>query len=207
MTLEYIVRAALKDMQTGRESAHCGNPARPQDGEPLEGIDRAEGYSEPGYDDPRKGVLLANWNQYPGRLIDLLEKQGYAIEWSDEWATCDDCGKLVRTSANSYDWQPSYTLVDDCSVVCKDCIDAEDYLKSIENNPQVCNVFAHIDPADYGYEKYNGTYESGWHPGQTDDPKAIYAMLREKGYTRVLFTLKENSQFYSTFTAWTKAEE
>src|SRR5678816_1797897 len=102
----------------------------------------AKEYAEPGYTNPEKGILFADWNdrttyrvdartfysRYSAeqfvkthevadpaiveqrddtmkRLSDLAEKAGYAVEWSDEWSTCDDCGKAVRTSPDSYGWK------------------------------------------------------------------------------------------------------
>jgi hypothetical protein len=45
-----------------------------------------------------------------------------------------------------------------------------------------------IDPEDYGYVKYNGdNYESGWHPGQTDNPRIIAKELSDRGVSRFLF--------------------
>lgn len=97
----------------------------------------SEGYAEPGYDGDV--VALGNWNAcsrynretqrsedidgMPARLGEALEKLGVAIEWSDEWTTCDECGKLVRTSPDSYSWTPSYKIDDDsCETLCHECI-------------------------------------------------------------------------------------
>ena len=33
-------------------------------------------YGEPGYSDPEKGILFANWNPIPKRMLDWLESQG-----------------------------------------------------------------------------------------------------------------------------------
>lgn len=93
-------------------------------------------YSERGY----SGTMAAigNWNSVdeynretkqredlphgdlPERLFKILEKLGFECEWSDEWSTCSDCGRLVRTQPDSYDWRPSY-IYGDGDLVCLDC--------------------------------------------------------------------------------------
>lgn len=104
-------------------------------------IDYADGYAEPGYTEPRHGVYLADWNNetrrgtdaeraagehwptvstFRSRFADLLERAGYAVEWSDEWYVCE-CGQAMRTVADSYDWAPSYT-VRDGEFICAECV-------------------------------------------------------------------------------------
>jgi len=82
------------------------------------------GYAEPGYDD-KECVATGNWNalgnktmsermrQLPERLAKLFERIGVECEWSDEWSTCDECGKFVRTSPDSHSWSPSYVVATD----------------------------------------------------------------------------------------------
>lgn len=50
-----------------------------------EQVEFAGHYGEPGYSDPEKGIVFANWNNIPKRIADGLEAQGYELEWSDEW--------------------------------------------------------------------------------------------------------------------------
>lgn len=93
------------------------------------------GYAEPGYTDPECGLIATgNWNEItswtdgerklisklPERLGRLFEKMGIETEWSDEWATCSDCGKLVRTEPDGYSWKPSYTLGEG-DLLCNEC--------------------------------------------------------------------------------------
>lgn len=56
-------------------------------------------YAEPGYTQPQKGILFANWNYFHCGIDTLLENYGFAIEWNDEWSTCEECNRAVRTSA------------------------------------------------------------------------------------------------------------
>src|SRR5262245_37415400 len=123
MTPEYAIAAAIRDMQTGKEQPHCGPvPSHISADEPFNNIEWRADYAEPGYDKGEHGILFANWNHYPSRLTDILERMGYAIEWSDEWAQCDDCNRAVRTSGDSYGWRRFYYMPDDdCTILCADC--------------------------------------------------------------------------------------
>ncbi len=85
----------------------------------IDNLQYAASYAEPGYDDPAKGILFSDWNYFPRDLTDILETYGYAIEWEDEWSTCYECGKAVRTSPNCHNWTPSYVIEDE--IICKDC--------------------------------------------------------------------------------------
>lgn len=173
------------------------------------------GYAEPGYSDPECGLIATgNWNDYRGtdlasRLCSIFEKLGIEIEWSDEWSDCSGCGKLVRTSADSYSWQPSYTLGDG-EINCHECIteNAEEHLASLEGNADTCNTIEDIDPADYGYVCFNeDSYETGWHPGQNDDPHKVAKFFEAHDVSRYLFQLDENSQFYSRWSAYVHESE
>jgi|SRR5215469_1199077 len=184
-----------------------------------------EDYAEPGYSCGKHGVVTGNWNNIdeydpatktrrdisdiPERLSRVLEKLGVEIEWSDEWTSCSGCYKIVRTSGDSYSWQPSY-VYGDGEIYCHDCIsdDPDSHLESLEDNPDTCNTIEDIDPADYGYVKVNeDSYETGWHPGQTDSPHQIAKDLRAKKVYRFLFNLDENSQFYSRWSVYVHKDE
>lgn len=83
-------------------------------------------------------VLSANWNvsqerapapEYrrgePTRAMARIEAvlsrvEGLALEWCDEGAACDACGKWVRTQPDSYFWVPAYRL-DDAGFTCLNC--------------------------------------------------------------------------------------
>ena len=96
------------------------------------------GYGEPGYDDPSCGlVATGDWNSVdvydnrlqgrqvvsdlPCRVQALFERMGIPCEWNDEWSTCDECGELVRTQPDGWNWTPSYKVVDDCEFLCSKC--------------------------------------------------------------------------------------
>lgn len=88
----------------------------------IENLGYAPSYAEPGYDQPLCGVLMANWNVFPSKVTDILERAGYSIEWWDEWTTCDDCGRALRTQPDGHGWTPSYEDGGgDCSTLCFKC--------------------------------------------------------------------------------------
>jgi hypothetical protein len=183
------------------------------------------GYAEPGYSSKSGIIALGNWNaidyydsakkeriktsNLPCRLSEIFEKMGIEIEWSDEWSSCSDCGRLVRTQGDSYSWQPSFAEHDG-ELQCSECIaeDPEEHLRSLEGQYRTCNTIDTIDPADHGYVKVNeDSYEAGWHPGQDANPKQISAAMEKKGIERYLFQLDENSQFYSRFSVYVHEDE
>jgi hypothetical protein len=142
MTLEKILQAAKNSMIHGHHTPHCftawvkgqgyvnnGGVLDTYDDylrqlersvqSEIDNMDYARKYGEPGYDNPKKGILFANWNSFPRNFDMVLEKLGYAVEWSDEWFTCD-CGKAIRTQPDSYCWQPSYKEKHG-EILCKEC--------------------------------------------------------------------------------------
>jgi len=189
----------------------------------LECIDYGE-VVEPGYADGLR--FFANWNtrhprQADGyyrspahtgelpddptmvRLGNILEKMGCELEWSDEWSRCDDCGKFIRTSPDCYDWKQYGAMVDEGTLLCGDCIaaDPDDYLESRLNNPQSA-VGDFVDLAEAGFTHMNGTFENGFHPGQTDDPAEVLADFQEQHPTYEFVFSYEPSQFCVEFKIW-----
>lgn len=148
MKLETILSAAVSSMVRGHHSPHCYTAHVPGRGYVNDGsaaFDRADylrqlerdaraeaenmgfapGYAEPGYEQPRCGVLFADWNKLPRGLDSILERAGYAVEWSDEWTMCYDCGKALRTQPDSFCWTPAYVEQDE-SILCRECAGDED---------------------------------------------------------------------------------
>jgi hypothetical protein len=195
MNYEFILKASLC------REPNCGTYTKDARLAEIENIQVAKEYAEPGYTDPEKAILFANWNYFPRGIDTMLENYGYAIEWSDEWATCGNCYRAVRMSADSWQWQPSFTLGDG-EITCVDCLksDPGDYLRSLEDDPNsALNV--DIDPSEHSYVKIEGDFENGLHPGQNDNPRAIYRRLSEK-YSRIIFKIDSSEPFTTTFSVW-----
>jgi hypothetical protein len=203
MTPEFILRASLC------REPHCANGNwKPAAISEIENLGYASAYAESGYTQPAKGILFANWNYFPSDVTGILERSGYAIEWSDEWTTCSNCGNAIRTTANSYGWQPAYAELQG-DTLCIPCLngDAGDYLESLEDNPNTALNIPSIDPSEWGYAQSQDGFESGFHPGQNDDPKAIYKRLKESGHMHILFQVDSVGQFDLRFSVWAKTTE
>ena len=167
-------------------------------------------YVEPGYTTEKACVVLGDYNptsfENPGdfgRVCDLLEKIA-ELEWEDEWTTCSDCGKLVRTSRDCYQWTPHYAILNDCELVCLDCLDEGDYLAEIANDAtKAC--MPSIDPTIYGWELEEDHFENGLHKGMNDKPENIAKKIpSDKDF---VFKLDETSQFYITFSVYTATKK
>lgn len=188
----------------------------------LENMDWAAEYAEPGYTTPANGagIYFSNWNDVGpwdakpeerdgtmGRVANLLEKAGADIQWEDEWSTCSQCGAAVRTSPDSYGWKRSF-VVGGGEITCVRCVEAdpEPYLEKFEGKPDRAWTLD-IDPAEHGYALVEDGFESGWHPGQDDNPQEIAERLRAQGITRFLFRVDGVGQFDIGFSVYQKVEE
>jgi len=195
-------------------------------------MDYYPGCAEYGYDD--KPVIAANWNpdsfefQEGGLkhnrlsklsiLIDKLEH--VSLEWSDEWARCNDCGKAVRTSPDSYGWSPSWAWVSDTEMVCHECykdnIDdiVEYYLSEtkygFKNRALHSDFITFLD--DLGFMCWQErdsckVYEIGFHRGQNDDPKKVYdEIIKDSKDWKIIFVITDIGQFDIHWTAYVRKE-
>lgn len=178
----------------------------------------ASGYAEPGYSAREDVVISGDWNEkkygsedfrytYPGFVCDIFDSWGVECEWYDEWYVCTQCDLFVRTKPNSYRWKRSYGIVDD-EVLCKECIGKyyiEEYIDGIKNNPNTASTFITDEQLEnLGFERVNNDpFANGWFDGQTDDPETILSTAMSNNPDKdYVFTIDENSQFYSTFSLW-----
>ena len=169
-------------------------------------------YGEPGYTNPEKGIVFANWNDVPRKYQGMLEAEGFELEWSDEWYVEHNHNKAYRTVGNSYDWQPSLVYTDgDVLTRDDDHADVIDEIAMSYANDRAAWVPEWVTTEELeeaGYELFKGELESGWFPGQTDDPTELAKIaFAVESVERVVFRITENSQFYSRFECWVKHEE
>lgn len=140
-------------------------------------------------------ALVARGADYP----DLDERVNYGF--SDEYDTCSHCGRLIRTSPDSYSWQPDF-IVTDGEILCSECIEAdpESIIDELKNTQHP--LPPDVNPAEHGWARVNDrAFESGWFPGQNDDPRTIARTLDDLGIDYV-FTIDEPSQFYTRWSVW-----
>lgn len=207
MHYERIMQASVNALAQGKRKAHCSNGGASAAQTELDYVEYAARYGEPGYDQPEHGVVFANWNHFPRKTCELLERAGYAVEWSDEWIISHETGKAYRTSPNSYSWTRYCVITDDGDVIGGDEIESGDqadwYINEyLLNDPERANVFK-LDLTAFGFRQYNGEYESGWHPGQTDDPReATRAIRAAHPHVDIVFSIASVGQFDTHWTAW-----
>ena len=180
----------------------------------IEEVQFFAGYAEHGYTDPESGLIATgNWNRNyrtgdntMKRVVELFDKLGIECEWSDEWDSCSDCGKLFRTSADSYGWQRAYYDFGGERICCE-CVRPEEVLEDLEGKSHSA-LTLDIDPSEYGYVKANDEdYENGWYGGQNDSPEEIAKSLRELGVERYLFVIDSTGQFDMHFSVWVHESE
>lgn len=174
------------------------------------GAEYAAEYGEPGYTNPARGILFANWNNVPEGLADWLERCGYSLEWSDEWTICSN-GKAWRTSPDSYSWEPGYILTNDGEMITREDSHSEvieECAMTDPGHPARCipSWIARETLTDEGFELYSGELESGFFPGQTDKPEETARRAFDHGAESVVFRKVENSQFYCRFECWARFE-
>jgi len=187
------------------------------------------GYADPGYTDPSKLILFGNWNPKSfgdydqtthrriegtgkdsvlSKLARIIDKAGlndneYTLEWSDEWSTCQDCNKAVRTQPDSYSWKPRFVILNDCELFCVDCAknDMDALEEHFKNNENIADTFG-FDWEDRGWTQLEHVFESGWHPGQNDDPKTIAKNIDADH--DFLFVIQSTRQFDTSFVVYVR---
>lgn len=193
----------------------------------LEEITSAPHYCERGYSTKHDTILFGNWNDPTGYTNrDRTEGKASAesaffagvakaletcaeLEWSDEWATCNECGGAVRTSADSYQWQRGFVELDG-EILCSACARKRptEILESFENEDNKClTADLGISPGDHEYLKIDQQFENGFYGGQDASPPKIAAALRERGITRFVFLLDSVGQFDLRFSVWVHLEQ
>lgn len=171
-------------------------------------LDFASTYGEPGYSDPEKSILFANWNDIPKSLQTRLEAQGFELEWSDEWYVDHNNGggKAYRTSPNGHGLESQLLMVDGGYLTPDDAL--EDWITQCEDNERAA-LPAWWDEADIaalGWTKQTEEYESGLREGSSDNPAEIALRLQAQRKT-FLFQLGRSGDAYMlAFHVWVKEE-
>lgn len=187
--------------------------------------DYYDGVAERGYDD--KPTICANWNNREGEpnwgkitswIEEYFEKE-IMVDWSDEYMGCSKCYKAVRCSPDSYGWQASYVWVSDCEVVCHECIEEhkdirEDVVTGYVNQDNKAVPYWFYDYMEdmgfvcYSPDEYCKQYASGWHEGQTDNPREIAESIeKELPNHDYMFKVDGVEQFDVHFSVYLRQKE
>ena len=76
------------------------------------------------------------------------------------------------------------------------------YIEHLIDDATRCDTFD-VDWTKHGFTNMNGTFESGFYPGQNNDPKKILAEYRAKFPDKeFLFQIPSVGQFDIEFTIW-----
>lgn len=147
MKLETVLKAAVSSMIRGHHAPHCYSAwvkgkGYVNNGEPpydradylkqlertatseIENMGYAQAYADKRADQPRKGIVWADWNCLPRGLDTLLERMGFAVEWPDTVSTCDGCNRCIETEPSSYFWKPQY-VIHESAYLCLECSEEE----------------------------------------------------------------------------------
>lgn len=169
-------------------------------------LDYASTYGEPGYTDPEKGILFANWNDVPKDMQDLLSEEGYEMEWSDEWCQVDD--KAYRTSPDCYQWESQVMLTQDCEYLTPDDLPTwiEECRVDSVHQPVQClpSWFPASELEDAGYELFEQDLQTGLHSGMNDKPTDHVKKHLAAGAEYIIFKRSMQSQFYTEWGVWVK---
>ena len=152
--------------------------------------------------------VVGDWNSPKmAWLKDIIEKYDYVYFVFpfniDEIHYCDDCGKMCVILPSFYGAEVSYTSViinDELFVMCRTCFSLEDCLEVYLNSPNRAIPSWAVKQAEseyLGFFPLDGIYETGFHPGQHDDPKDMLLEVQKKHPNfDFLFHVIEVSQFY-----------
>ena len=134
---------------------------------------------------------------------DILE-QAFKLCFSDEYNSCSGCGKLIKTTPSYYGDLPNY-LYTDCELLCSDCYSDNDLIELKLNNADTALNPRQLKNSleSHGFILYRDNLESGYHPGQTDNPQDISKEI-ERSYPTAdwLFCIDGAGQFDIRFSAW-----
>jgi len=150
----------------------------------------------------------------PEKVQKFLDKIEYSDEewgFDDEWSQCANCGRVIRSSPDSYSWYPDYLSTED-GLYCPRCFDLDDYLQVVEDKVDRDEPIPGM-PYSLSFDRdewtqvksngYRGEWENGLHGGQTDNPDKQARLVRKvgEGKIQVLFDVSP-SQFDVSWTTW-----
>jgi len=159
-----------------------------------------ENYGEPGYEDPKKEILFANWNYVDIDIQDKIMDDGYEIEWSDEWLQSEE-GLAFRCVADNYGWTPSYYIKGGAVYSIRG--NEEDYINDVLlNNPE--NAASDwLDLEEYGFVKVEES-SSGWYDYCKNKSPAEIAEEKVDETEEFVFKIEAMGPWCVEFSLWVR---
>jgi hypothetical protein len=133
----------------------------------------------------------------------------------------------VRSSPNSYCWEPSCVQLSCGDIICRECW--KDNIKYIIEDHQsdyhhgfsrkalpsdFCEILENQgftcwqERKPWEDEESCARYETGWHPGQNDDPKKVFKTIMEDSKDWiVVFVITSRGRFDINWTAYVKRND
>lgn len=143
-------------------------------------------------------------------MHDMTGKNGWdSYGFADEYTTCGECGRLVRTSPDSYSWTANFAIVNECELLCGHCIkqDSTSYIETLVNDPHRANtILDDSELEEAGFTKIDEEFESGWY-GTNDDPTVIMNKLHDHEFDEVVFNVTSSGQFHTNYEVWVRTVE
>jgi hypothetical protein len=139
---------------------------------------------------------------------ELLEK-GFDLVFSDEYTSCSCCGKLLKTTPSCYGDLPEY-IINDGEILCSDCYGDDDIIDLALNDTDTAVNIRQLKKSleSHGFKLFRENLESGFHPGQTDDPQDISKEIEQlHPAADWLFCIDGAGQFDISFSAWYKERD
>lgn len=159
--------------------------------------------------DPHDPHPLHGMERHYPETFKRLESLGVNFEWSDEWIV-DGNGKAYRTQPDSHSWLPSY-VISEGELITRDD-DINEWIAYASNEPSHAipsHIYNGADLEREGFRRHNGTFETGWHPGQNADPSTVAETIRELHgeHADIVFVINGSGQFDLAWSAyWRPAE-
>jgi len=175
-------------------------------------------------------ILIGDWwkrdkdELHTYKIMEFIE-DNYSdtlTEWHDEWCTCSECYKGIRTNPNSYGWEPSF-INTEYGLLCHECCkeDPEYIIDEYKNNisKAIPNwAIELIENEGFSCLEDNEMtctrFQNGWHQGMNDTPEKIIKSIEEEfeidhinNIFDYIFVITDNSQFYINFTIFLRRVE
>lgn len=156
-----------------------------------------------------KVILLGNWNGLDPSTIKAIESVA-EVAWLDEWVVCSE-GRAFRRSPDSA-FRPCSFFMQDGDIVPYDTLpqDGTDLCDALRGygffySEYDTNVEKVVPPC-IGDDRLatfatlqSGGHETGWYPGQTDQPEKILAELPPGEY---FIRVRHSHMFATSWQVW-----